>query len=92
MKIEEYLILSGAGILVVAYKILSTEMEKIVPKTIAQKTILSLIISLLIVPAVLEYFKLSFTIGVALTSIINMFVEVIMKKLENKIATKIDEL
>jgi hypothetical protein len=92
MKIEQYLILAGAGILVTAYKIMSKKIEEIVPQEIAKKTILSLVISILIVPALLEYFKLSFTIGIAIVAIINLFVEVIMKKLENKIGDKIDEL
>jgi hypothetical protein len=35
---------------------------------------------------------ISFTVGIAIVAIINLFVEVILKKLENKIETKIDEL
>ena len=92
MKIEQYLILAGAGILVTAYKIMSKKMEEIVPIEIAKKTILSLVISILIVPAIVEYFKLSFTVGIAIVAIINLFVEVILKKLETKIEDKIDTL
>jgi len=92
MKLEQYLILAGAGILVTAYKLLSKELKDIVPVEIAKKTILSLVISILIVPAILEYFKLSFTVGIGIVAIINLFVEIIMKKLEAKIEKKIDEI
>lgn len=92
MKIEEYLVLAGAGGLVTIYKLLTQQMEKIIPFEIIKKAILGLIISVLIVPALMEYFQLSLTIGIALTSVINMFVEVIMKKLERKIEEKIDNL
>jgi hypothetical protein len=51
-----------------------------------------LVISILIVPAIVEYFKLSFTVGIAIVAIINLFVEVILKKLETKIEDKIDTL
>lgn len=92
MKIEEYLILAGAGGLVTAYKLLSNKMEKIVPKEIAKKSILSIIISVLIVPAIMEYYKFSLTIGIAIVGFINLFVEIILKKLESKIENKIDQL
>lgn len=92
MKIEEYLTLAGAGTLVTLYKILSNQMEKIIPFEIAKKTVLGLIIAVLIVPAIMEYYQLTLTIGIALTSVINLFVEVIMKRLEKKIETKIDNI
>jgi hypothetical protein len=92
MKIEEYLALAGAGGLATLYKIMSSEMEKIVPLAVMKKSLLSLIISILIVPALMEYFKLSLTVGIAITSGINLFVEIIMKKLEKKIEDKIDNI
>ena len=92
MKIEQYLILAGCGIVVTAYKLLGKKMEEIVPKEVGKKTLLSLIISILIVPALIEYFKLSFTVGIERVALINVFIEVIMKQLEKKIETKIDEL
>jgi hypothetical protein len=92
MRIQDYLILAGAGTLVTLYKILSTQMEKIIPFEIAKKAVLGLIIAVLIVPAIMEYYQLTLTIGIALTSVINLFVEVIMKRLEKKIETKIDNI
>jgi hypothetical protein len=67
-------------------------MEKIIPKEIARETILSLIISVLVVPAAMEYWQLSLTIGIGLASLINMFVKVILKKLEKKVIDKIENL
>ena len=92
MKIEQYLILAGAGIVVTAYRIMSKKLEEIVPIAIAKETILGLVISVLIVPAIIEYFKLSFTVGIGIVAIINMFIRVIMEKIEKKIEKKIDEL
>ena len=92
MKIEQYLILAGAGILVTVYKMLSAEMDKIIPAEILKKSLLALIVSVLIVPAVMEYFKLSITIGIALASVMNLFIELLMKKFAKKLEEKIDEL
>ncbi len=92
MKIVDYSALAIAVTLVTLYKILSNKMEKIIPIEIAKKTVLGLIIAVLIVPAIMEYYNLTLTIGIALASIINLFVEVIMKRLEKKIETKIDNI
>jgi hypothetical protein len=46
----------------------------------------------LVVPGAMQYWQLSLTIGIALSTLINMFVKVILKKLEKKVIDKIENL
>jgi hypothetical protein len=92
MRTTDYIFLALAGIAVTIYRLLNDQMEKIIPKEIARETILSLIISVLVVPGAMEYWQLSLTIGIGLASLINMFVKVILKKLEKKVIDKIENL
>ena len=45
-----------------------------------------------IVPAVVEYFKLSLYMGTGITWLMTMFSETILKKLEEKLVKKIDNV
>lgn len=92
MKISEYIIFSVVGVASVIYDLLSKKIEEILPREAAKKLILSQIFSLAIVPGALAYFKLSFEIGIALCGLINLFIEVIMRKLKDKVENKIEEL
>ena len=92
MRTSDYIFLAISGIAVTVYRLLNEKIEKIIPKEIAKETILSLIISVLVVPAAMEYWQLSITIGIGLSSLINMFVKVILKKLEKKVVEKIENL
>lgn len=92
MRTTDYIFLALAGIAVTIYRLLNDQMEKIIPKEIARETILSLIISVLVVPGAMQYWQLSLTIGIALSTLINMFVKVILKKLEKKVIDKIENL
>jgi hypothetical protein len=67
-------------------------MERIIPKNIAKETVLSVIISVIIIPAAMEYWNLSLKLGIGLTGIVNLFVKVIMVKLEKKVEEKIENL
>ena len=92
MKTSDYIVLALAGLLVTIYHILNNKMEKIVPKHIASETALSVIISVIIIPAAMEYWNLSLKLGIGLTGIVNLFVKVIMVKLEKKVEEKIENL
>lgn len=92
MKTSDYIVLALAGLLVTIYRILNNKMEKIVPKHIARETALSVIISVIIIPAAMEYWTLSLKLGIGLTGIVNLFVKVIMVKLEKKVEEKIENL
>jgi len=92
MKTSDYIVLALAGLLVTIYRILNNKMERIIPKNIAKETVLSVIISVIIIPAAMEYWNLSLKLGIGLTGIVNLFVKVIMAKLEKKVEEKIENL
>lgn len=92
MKTSDYIVLALAGLLVTIYRILNNKMERIIPKNIAKETVLSVIISVIIIPAAMEYWNLSLKLGIGLTGIVNLFVKVIMVKLEKKVEEKIENL
>jgi hypothetical protein len=92
MKTSDYIVLALAGLLVTIYRILNNKMERIIPKNIAKETILSVIISVIIIPAAMEYWNLSLKLGIGLTGIVNLFVKVILQKLEKKVEEKIENL
>lgn len=92
MKTSDYIVLALVGLLVTIYRILNSKMERIIPKNVARETILSVIISVIIIPAAMEYWALSLKLGIALTGIVNLFVKVILQKLEKKVEEKIENL
>jgi hypothetical protein len=92
MRTSDYIFLAISGIAVTIYRLVNDKMEKIIPKEVAKETILSLIISVLVIPAAMEYWQLSLIIGIGLSSLINMFVKVILSKLEKKVIDKIENL
>jgi hypothetical protein len=92
MRTSDYIFLALTGILATVYRILNQKIEKIIPKEIIRETILSIIISIVIIPAIMEYWGLSIRLGIGLSGIINIFVKIIMVKLEQKVGEKIENL
>jgi hypothetical protein len=92
-KFHELLILAAAGLLVTAYKVLKSISEGVTLTiaTIVTKVLLSLIISLLIVPKIMIYFSMDIYSGLTVASVINLFSEGIMKIAEKKVLEKVEE-
>jgi hypothetical protein len=92
-EFENYLILAASGLLVTIYKIfnLLSKNIKLNLYTIISKGLLSLIISFLIIPKGMDYFKWSIVTALCVNALINLFSEGIMVIVEKKVYKKIEE-
>ena len=94
MEFKQYIIMAVGGIVTTAFKLLRG--QDYTTKNIAMKILIGLIISVMIIPAVMEYFNLSVKIGLALTCFSTMcseaLIDIVEKKLPKKLEDKIDSL
>lgn len=91
MNFEYFIFLGLTGLLATGYKV-AKSVNKLDAKWIIAETILSLIISLAIVPALMYTSKLSIQQGIGITAILTVFSNLFIKLLEKKIIKKSDEL
>lgn len=87
MNYKEYLILAFFGLVSTFWKVLSDDL--IDAKKIASKVVLSIILSVGIIPAVMEYYQLSLTVGIALSVFVTMFSDTLIELVGKKIKERI---
>ena len=94
MDFKNYLFLTVAAIFTTAFKVLRG--HDLSAKTIAMKLILAIIIAVFFVPAIMEWFDLSLRVGLGLAALLTMIseqvVDIIEKKIPEKINQKIDKV
>jgi hypothetical protein len=90
---KNYLILAGAGIVVTLYKIFKSLSDgtKLRMVTILSKVLLALIISLLVVPRIMEWFDWDINGGLMINALLNLFSEGIMVLVEKELLKKIKD-
>jgi hypothetical protein len=85
MEYKDYLLLAIFGIASSVWKVLTEDIVEV--KKMASKAILSLLLSVGIIPAVMDYYHLSITIGIGLTVFMTIFsdslIELVNKKIKN---------
>lgn len=86
MNYKEYLLLAVFGLLSTFWKVLSY--QDIDARKIGAKVILSIVLSVGIVPAIMEYYQLSITIGIGLSVFVTMFSESLIELIQKKIAER----
>jgi hypothetical protein len=91
MNFEYFIFLAFTGLLSTGYKV-AKSVNKLDARAIIAETILSLIISLAIVPAIMEEYKITITKAVAMVAIMTIFSNLIIKLVEKKITKKTQEL
>lgn len=91
MNFEYFIFLGVTGLLSTGYKV-AKSVNKLDARAIIAETILSLIISIVIMPAIMEEYKITITKAVALVAIMTIFSNLIIKLVEKKIIKKSNEL
>lgn len=91
MNFGDFIILGSAGLLATVYKV-AKSVNKLDARAIIAETILSLIISIFIMPAIMEEYKITITLAGALVAIMTIFSNLIIKLVEKKIIKKSNEL
>ena len=91
MVFEDFLFLAMSGLLSTAYKVLKSK-EKLDARFIMSETILSLIFSIIVVPAIIEEQKISFTKALVYAAFLPFIGVEIIKVLKNKLIKKTEEL
>lgn len=94
MDFKNYLFLALAGIFTTGFKLLKGNDRS--ARNIALKVMIALIIALFFIPAIMEWFDISIRIGLGITALFTMIseqvVDIIEKKIPQKLNDKIDNL
>lgn len=94
MNYKEYIYLVIAGLFTAAFKLIRENTSE--ARTIALSVMVSILVVVFMVPALMDYFKLSLRIGlglaVTLTLISDKLIYLLEKKLPKKLEDKIDKL
>jgi hypothetical protein len=91
MFYEDYGLLALSGLASTAYNLLKSK-DKLGPKSIMSETVLSLICSIIIMPAVMEESEMSMNRSCAICALLTMFIHEIIIIVRNKFKKKIKEL
>jgi hypothetical protein len=84
MEIQNLFFLAIIGLLATAYKVYKAP-SKMEARVIIAETILSILISLTIVPAIMVHYHFGIYKGMTITAIFNIFSSILLKNLEKKI-------
>lgn len=87
MEIQNLFFLAIIGLLATAFKVLKSP-NKLETKVIIAETILSLLISLTVVPAIMVHYHFGIYKGMTITAVATIFSSILLKNLENKIKEK----
>jgi hypothetical protein len=85
MTFTQYVLLAIVGFGASAYKMLGEKMNLIKPRRIVRELLLSVIISIIAIPAAMEQWNFSFTLAMLFTAITCIFSNEILRKIGNKI-------
>ena len=89
MDFKNYLFLSLAGIFTTGFKLLKGNDHS--ARNIALKVMIALIIALFFIPAIMEWFDLSIKIGLGLTALFTMISEQVVDIIEKKVPQKLND-
>jgi hypothetical protein len=91
MNFEYFIFLGFTGLLATGYKVAKST-DKLDSRAIIAETILSFIISIVIMPAIIEEYKITIYKAVAAVSLMTIFSNLLIKIVEKKIIKKSNEL